>query len=90
MIPSLVRPIPIAVCSSCDTPLEASAHDPGSEHHAACAFTAALGWCQALLDNTTARFVTDGVADLDALREVASLLGTAIESYERACKAVAR
>jgi hypothetical protein len=90
MLPSLVRPIPIAVCSTCDRPLDVQAHDPASEQHAACALAAVLGWCQTLLAHSTAKLVADGAPDLAALREVTSLLGTATESYERVCKAVPR
>lgn len=90
MFPSLVRSIPIAVCSACDTPLEAKAHDPASEQHAACALAVVLGWCQTLLAHSTAKLVADGVPDLATLREVTNLLSTATESYERACKVVPR
>lgn len=90
MLPSFARPIPTAVCSICNRPLDGSAHDQASGQHAACALARTLEWCRTLLDHSAATLATTGKPDLPALREVTSALGAATESYERACRQVSQ
>lgn len=94
MIPSIARAIPasvsVAVCSSCDRPLEGSAHDQASGQHATCALARTLEWCQTLLAHSAATLATEGTPDLPAIREVTSALGAATESYERVCRQVSQ